>query len=131
MVNARGWNPTTSSFRQTSRTGGQYQQPTPPIINKWYHWGSNSICVCIVEFTYFTFKQKITMYLYTTLFYYSMFTTLNKNKNNSTRLLDRIKYPFPRHFFILSHTRLQFVTLTTNGGGLYSICRVNRMSALV
>ena len=26
MINVRGWNPTTSSFVQTSRTGGQYQQ---------------------------------------------------------------------------------------------------------
>ena len=44
-----------------------------------------------------------------------MFNTPNNNKN-TTRILKPIRYPDPS-FFILSHTRLQRVTIITRKGG--------------
>ena len=60
------------------------------MLNKWYHWGSNSIGVFTVGFEYFTLKKRkqwTNMQLYLIHF---MFTTLN-NDNNSTKLLKRIR----------------------------------------
>ena len=58
-----------------------------------------------------------------------MLNISNNNNNNSTRILELIKYPVPYYFFILSHTRIQCVTLTTRGSVILSyIFQVKRIS---
>ena len=47
-----------------------------------------------------------------------MFNTSN-NYNNNTRILEFIKYSVPCYFFTLSHTWIQYVTLTTSEGIFY------------